>query len=74
MCDYQESVTRTDKQADRQTPDKDLVIPMCRYTSQATQKRENEWRHPGQQRYDWGQPEANTEATDTIQQNGDENE
>ena len=38
MRDYQESVTtrQTDGRRDRQTPDK--VIPMCRYTSQATQK------------------------------------
>ena len=40
MRDYQESVTtgqtHTDRQTDRQTPDK--VIPMCRYASQATQK------------------------------------
>ena len=35
MCDYQESVT-TDRQMYRQTADK--VIPMCRYTLQATQK------------------------------------
>ena len=35
MRDYQESVTtrQTDRQADRQTPDK--VILMCRYASQA---------------------------------------
>ena len=42
MCDYQESVTtgqthgRTDRQNDRQTPDK--VIPMCRFASQAAKK------------------------------------
>ena len=35
MCDYQESVTTG--QTDRQIPDK--AIPMCRYASQATQKR-----------------------------------
>ena len=38
---YQESVTAgqtdTHTRTDRQTPDK--VIPMCRYASQATQKR-----------------------------------
>ena len=34
MREYQESVTTG--QADGQTPEK--VIPMCRYTSQATQK------------------------------------
>ena len=45
MRDYEESVTtgqtrtRTDGQTDRQTLDK--VIPMCRYASQATQKRRN---------------------------------
>ena len=39
MRDYQESVTtgQTDGRTDRQTPDK--VTPMCRYASQATQKR-----------------------------------
>ena len=38
MRDYQENVTtgQTHGQMDRQTPDK--VIPMCRYTMQATQK------------------------------------
>ena len=43
MCDYQESVTigQTDRlrQVHRQTPD--IVIPMCRYASQATQKQPN---------------------------------
>ena len=34
MRDYQENVTTG--QTDRQTPDK--VIPMCHYSSQATQK------------------------------------
>ena len=39
MRDYQESVTigQTDARTHRQTPDK--VIPMCRYASQATQKK-----------------------------------
>ena len=39
MRDYQESVTigQTDTRTHRQTPDK--VITMCRYASQATQKR-----------------------------------
>ena len=38
MRDYQESVTtgQTHTRTDRQTPDK--AIPMCRYTSLATQK------------------------------------
>ena len=43
MQDYQESVTtgqtQTDRQMDRQTPDKD--IPKCRYALQATQKYSN---------------------------------
>ena len=36
--DYQESVTtgQTDARTHRQTPD--IVIPMCRYASQATQQ------------------------------------
>ena len=40
MRDYQESATteqtHTDRQKDRQMPDK--VIPMCHYASQATQQ------------------------------------
>ena len=43
MRDYKESVTtgRTDRQTDRRTDRQaaDKVIPMCRYASQATQKR-----------------------------------
>ena len=38
LRDYQESVTtgQTDRQTDRQTPDK--VVPICHFASQATQK------------------------------------
>ena len=39
LREYQDSVYRTDRLRDRQTPDK--VIPMCRYALQATQK--SEW-------------------------------